>query len=278
MKNIFIKNKNVKLRVRIYSENKTETIILLHGGPGIPDKMEKIVSVLKTKYKIITFDQRGTGETICDNCDFSIMSYISDIENIINFFDIHNFHLFGYSWGGLYAQIYTNLKPEKINSLFLCSSLPATSNFFKKAEKEILIYNIKKSPNKVLLTLFFNSIFALLGSDKSYKKMFEIILKNYCKNDNNLEFNYDVLNNINAKSINKTRQNIIKYPQINKLYNPNFPILITYGDDDNIIKHQKYILSKYPTAKYQIIEKSGHCPWFQNANKFKQILIEFYNL
>ena len=56
-----IKNGNVTLNVKVYSNQNPETVILLHGGPGVPDEMIEVVDFLKTKYRVITFEQRGVG-------------------------------------------------------------------------------------------------------------------------------------------------------------------------------------------------------------------------
>ena len=275
---MFIKNKNASLNVQIYSENIADTIILLHGGPGFPNRMKKVISILKTKYKIITFEQRGTGNSICEKCDFSMDSYMSDINTIIDFFNIKSLHLFGYSWGGLYAQIYTNKYSKKIKSLFLCNPMSGTADIWRKAEKEAIVFNKNASSTIDWLRLIFNSLLGMLGNNNAYKKMYMQILANYSKNDNNKQYDFSVLNNISAKTINKTRRNIIKYPRLNILKNPDFPILITYGDNDIYTKSRKYVFAKYPTAQIQIIENCIHAPWFQNLEKFQQILTKFYGI
>ena len=38
-----IKNRDVELNVSIYSPEIEETLILLHGGPGVPDDMREVV-------------------------------------------------------------------------------------------------------------------------------------------------------------------------------------------------------------------------------------------
>ena len=58
-----VKNGNAHLNTTVYSEHKTEAVILLHGGPGVPDEMIEIVNILKTKYRVITFEQRGVGKS-----------------------------------------------------------------------------------------------------------------------------------------------------------------------------------------------------------------------
>jgi len=102
-------NNGTTLRAKIFSEEKKDTIVLLHGGPGLPDPMTEVVDLLKNRFRVITFDQRGTGKSICAKCNFTMEEYISDLDFIANEFGIDTFHLFGHSWGGLYAQIYAQV-------------------------------------------------------------------------------------------------------------------------------------------------------------------------
>ena len=103
---LLIKNNNTNLSTTVYFKKNAETIILLHGGPGVPDEMLEIVEILKENYQIITFEQRGVGNSNCNKCSFTMQDYTYDIDAIANHFDLKSFHLFGHSWGGLYAQIY----------------------------------------------------------------------------------------------------------------------------------------------------------------------------
>ncbi len=86
-------------------------MILLHGGPGVPDEMTEVRETLSRKYQVITFDQRGTGKGDHRNCTYTMADYLQDINNLAGFFKLTAFHLFGHSWGGLYAQLYADENP-----------------------------------------------------------------------------------------------------------------------------------------------------------------------
>ena len=51
-----IKNGDTSLNLKIYSNENPETVILLHGGPGVPDNMLEVVEQLKDRYRVITFE------------------------------------------------------------------------------------------------------------------------------------------------------------------------------------------------------------------------------
>ncbi|KAA3622463.1 MAG: alpha/beta hydrolase, partial [Bacteroidetes bacterium] len=84
--NLKIENSGTTLNVNIYNEEAEETLILLHGGPGTPIGMEELATFIKSEFRVITFDQRGTALSPCNNGDYSMEAYISDINRIAEHF------------------------------------------------------------------------------------------------------------------------------------------------------------------------------------------------
>ena len=271
-----IKNGETKLSLKIYSNDNPETIILLHGGPGVPDDMLEVVEQLKDRYQVITFEQRGVGSSECNGCGYTMEDYISDIDAISENLKIKSFHLFGHSWGGLYAQIYAEARPEKIKSLFLCSPSSGTNATWKNTEKEVMQFNKKSASKKEWTKMGWNSLLGIFGSDKAYQKLFEQVLKNYHKDYFEVEIENDFLNKIHSGPVNKTRKEIVKYKSLTEINKPDYPIIITYGENDIYGESKNALLKRFPTAKIITIEKCGHIPWKHNPNGFNKLLNEFY--
>lgn len=277
MNSQFIKNGETTLNTKIYSPEKEETIFLLHGGPGVPDEMPEVVKYFRDKYRVILFEQRGVGLSRCGDNSYKTENYISDLDTIANEFNIEKFHLFGHSWGGLYAQIYASKRISKLKSLFLCSPSSGTHEVWKKTEKEVLEFNKKKTNSSEWLRMGWNSLLGMLGSDNAYRKMFAQVLKNYHLGYGDIQIDNDLLIGVHSAPINKTRKEIIKYEALTKFINPNFPIVITYGDDDIYGESKNELIERFPTAEVKIIETCGHIAWKHNLNAFEAILDEFYN-
>ena len=123
------------------TKENAESIILLHGGPGVPEEYLELADILTTKYQVICFQQRGTGQSKNPSKNYSMEAYISDIEAIADHLELTKFHLFGQSWGGLYAQLYAQTHPERIHTLWLSSPSSGTNDLWGEVEKEVLAYN-----------------------------------------------------------------------------------------------------------------------------------------
>ena len=271
-----IDNQGDKLFSTIYLNAKKETIILLHGGPGFPSDLSEVVEILKDRFQIITFHQRGTKKSLCKSKDYSMDAYISDVNAVAKFYNIQKFHLWGHSWGGLYAQIYADKYPDNLLSLFLCCPGSGTGIEWKQTEKEVMQFNKSKCTTWEWSKMGMNNLLGMLGSDNAYKRLFKQVMKNY---------NYDFiktehlgvdLGNLKADPINKTRPEIVKYSILNKQENPNYKISIVYGDRDIYKASKDFVINRYPTAKVWTIKNCGHIPWLHNPTEYKAILEKHY--
>ncbi|WP_082893520.1 alpha/beta fold hydrolase [Rufibacter ruber] len=271
-------NKGDKLFTTLYPNPGKETVLLLHGGPGFPSDLVEVVQTLKDNYQVITFHQRGTKKSPCISKDYSMPAYLSDIEAIRKYYQLDKFHLWGHSWGGLYAQIYANQFPERLVSLFLCCPGSGTNTEWQQTEKEVMQLNRAKCTHWQWAKMGWNNVWGALGSDRAYKRLFTQVMKNY--NDgfiqtDGLEIDFDYLR---AEPINKTRPQIVKYPILARQENPGFQITIIYGDQDIYNASKNFVLNRYPTAKTVTIKNSGHIPWLHNPSAYKAALEQHYRL
>ena len=179
MKSNLINNNGDYIFTKFFPNKDRETIILLHGGPGLPDDFQAAVDILKSNYQVITFHQRGTKQSPVKTRNYTIEAYLSDIEVIRKHYGIEKFHLWGHSWGGLYAQIYAEKYPENLLSLFLCNPGSGTNNEWKQTEKEVLQFNKSKCSNWEWTKMGMNSLWGMLGSDTAYKKLYIQVKRNY---------------------------------------------------------------------------------------------------
>ncbi len=272
-----VNNANVSLNTMLYSANHDETIIMLHGGPGVPDEMIEVVDKLRDKFRIISIEQRGVGASVCKDCKFTMEDYISDIDAIADYYNLDQFHLFGHSWGGLYAQIYANARPQKIKSLFLCSPSSGTNTLWKKTQKEVMEFNKKLCSKKEWLSMGWNSLLGMLGSDKAYRKVFKQVILNYHSGYKKVSVEAEFLNKIYSTPINKTILEIKKYKPLSVFKQTELPICITYGDNDIYGNSKEELIKRFPMAKVVEIKKCGHIPWKNNPLAFESVLDEFYS-
>lgn len=104
-----------------------QPVIYLHGGPGMGSKPGFRRYFNPEKYRIIQFDQRGSGRSTPNACleGNTTQNLVADIEKLRVHLGINSWHVFGGSWGSTLTLAYTIDHPERVTAIalrgvFLC--------------------------------------------------------------------------------------------------------------------------------------------------------------
>lgn len=270
-----------KLSLIIRNNNKAETILLLHGGPGVPDYLEEAADIFGKKFNTIRFDQRGVGSSISKNGSYKIEEYLSDINSILEQLKIDQVHIFGHSWGGLLAQLWAVKNQNKVKSLFLCSSSSGTGEVWEMMEKEVMEYNRRKASSVEWAKMGLNSIFGIMGFNFGYRNIFRLVWKYYFRDPEQApNAGKSWLQGINAKAVIKTRKDIVKtgIKEFEESFaHFNIPVMITFGNYDIYGESKNFIRKRLPDSTFIEFENAGHLPWIQDKNAFISVINKFYN-
>lgn len=96
-------------------------VLLLHGGPGSFCKPYHRSFFNPIHYRIILFDQRGSGTAHPQGCliENTTQALINDLETIRQQLNITHWVLFGGSWGSTLALLYAEQYPQHTLALIL---------------------------------------------------------------------------------------------------------------------------------------------------------------
>ncbi|KAJ8692520.1 hypothetical protein PTI98_009825 [Pleurotus ostreatus] len=96
-------------------------VVFLHGGPGggVDPKDRSFFN--PEKYKIILFDQRGSGKSTPHACleENTTWDLVKDIEKLRELLKVDKWHVFGGSWGSTLSLAYAEAHPDRVKSLVL---------------------------------------------------------------------------------------------------------------------------------------------------------------
>jgi proline iminopeptidase len=106
-----------------YGNPKGEVVVMLHGGPGSKSKAKYVKPYDLGKFQVITFDQRGCGESLPagETGNNTLQDSVSDIERLRSELKIKKWFVAGGSWGATLALAYAEAHPEKVRGLLLSS-------------------------------------------------------------------------------------------------------------------------------------------------------------
>ena len=88
------------LSVFLEGNSKNQSILFLHGFPYDHTMWKEQVEVLSKKYFCITYDIRGLGDSPVGDGQYTMESFVDDLETIINELKLEKPILCGLSMGG----------------------------------------------------------------------------------------------------------------------------------------------------------------------------------
>ena len=259
-------------------------IIYLHGGPGgsIDPKNRRYFN--PKKYRIILFDQRGSGKSkpegsIVNNTTNDL---VNDMEKIRNILKIKKWLLFGGSWGSTLALIYSIKNNTKVlgmilRGVFLGTKKEAYWAFnesskyfypevinsiekkFKNNKKEVFLklgkmLESKKKKDRIISSILWDKYertLSVLNPGKiNLKKFLKIYKVKKLPNSPFLEWHY-TKNNFFLKE----NEILLGMKKIKKI-----PTIIIQGRYDLICPPRSAFLvaNKMSNCNLNIVENSGH--------------------
>jgi pimeloyl-ACP methyl ester carboxylesterase len=78
---------------------------------------------LASNHTVITFDNRGIGNTTSSNKQFSIGQFAEDTSGLMEALKIKKADILGWSMGGMIAQEVALSNPEKVGKLIIYASI-----------------------------------------------------------------------------------------------------------------------------------------------------------
>lgn len=107
------------------AEYENTPLLTLHGGPGVPhDYITDMAALASASRRVIFYDQLGCGRSDQpdDTSLWTIERFVKEIGIVRDALGLENVHLWGQSFGGVFALEYALSQPPGLVSLILASS------------------------------------------------------------------------------------------------------------------------------------------------------------
>ncbi len=107
--------------ISIYYEEhgRGEPLAFIMGYSGSSEWWFRQVPFFSPKYRVIVFDNRGTGQTDKPDVPYSMEMMADDLVGLLDAVGVDAAHIFGVSMGGMIAQHFALSYPERVISLIL---------------------------------------------------------------------------------------------------------------------------------------------------------------
>jgi len=138
-----------RVRTMSHGDKAAQTILVLHGGPGMPSYYLQPLAALADEYHVVLFDQLGCGRS--DRPDdpalWTLRRAVDEVEAVRTGLGLRRVHLLGHSWGGLLALAYAAKHPAQLRSMVLSSPLVSTAEWLADtfARRECLPEDVREA-------------------------------------------------------------------------------------------------------------------------------------
>lgn len=264
---------------------KTNTVLLLHGGPGVPDYLQDLAElILHTNIaaSVICFDQRGVGKSVLSGGRGLTMDLLlDDIDAIKKTYGLQTIHLVGHSWGGVLAQLYAQKAPESVSSMVLLSPTTVSqASDWANMEYAVMNHNRRNGGliNFAKMGLWSLLIHVPLISEYAGRSLFTMVMKNYYFHPSSAPGpSASFLEGVSTNTMFSTRKAFLE--SVTKPISIQwsmFPSLCVFGENDIYGKEMTNSFCSSFKGEIEIIPESSHLPWVDRKIEATRILRTFY--
>ena len=239
-----IKINDCNIYYEIHGEG-PETIVFSHGLLWSGKLFHKQVEYFKSKYRIITYDHRGQGQSEVTDSGYDMDSLADDAAQLIERLKLGKVHFAGLSMGGFVTMRLAARRPDLIKSAILIET------------------SSQPEPNAAKYTLL-NTIVKLFGISPVANTVMKIMFGDTFLNDPKRKLEKNEWTNelkANKKSIVKAVNGVITRKGVeNELKNIQCPTLVIVGDQDKATVPEKaeFIHANIPNSKLVYVKNAGH--------------------
>jgi len=263
--------------IKIYYEIQGEgyPVLMAHGYGATKAIWIAQVGTLSKHYKVITYDSRGAGESDHPNEPYSLETLVEDLKGLLDFLKIEKTHMIGQSMGGWVAQNFVLKYPEYVNKLVLLGTNHKGSGiqFMENAMKDL--YELQKQNkqqaywNYAKLT-HHRRFIKEMQADPSKKfydiwsaedLMDELTENKMTPNDYHLLSNAIGSHDVTAR-LGEIKNQILLIGASNDKLSPK---LVMDELNENL-----------PNSTLEIIEKTAHHVFIEEAPKVNKLIIDFF--
>lgn len=245
------------LRIFYKTFGEGQPLLILHGWGSSSDSWLKVSKILSKDFKVICPDLPGFGKSDPPKSLIGTEGYAKILFGFTEKLSLKKFDLFGHSFGGAIAFLFSIKYPEKVKSLILLSPAIIRKrehwNFWRKISYSFLWLGKK--------------IFSL----PVLKKFFPLVQKITYKITGS--YNYYLAKGIMKEIFKKAiRENgTLLLPELKK------KTLILWGEKDKALplKDALFLKERIENSRLEILKGIGHSPHFEAPRILAEKILEF---
>ena len=243
-----------------------EPLLLIMGYRGSSYMWgDELLDPLSRYFQVITFDNRGTGDSDKPNAVYTLPMLAGDAAGLLRHLDIPRAHIFGVSMGGMIAQEFALYYPRQVKRLILgCTNCGGP--------------NAILAPLRVLEKLLTPPD---MPREEALRRQWPVMLS-----PDFIKRHPDALDRLTACSLEhptplftamRQAMAVQRFNAYGRLGQIVAPTLVVAGSDDLIVPYENALLlaDRIPRAMLEILPGAGHGFFWERPREVVELLSEF---
>lgn len=244
-----------------------EPLVLIGGYTMVKESWQLQVEGLSDRFRVITFDNRGVGETTVPEEPFTIADMASDTVGLLDALGIDKAHFFGVSMGGLICQILALDYPDRVKKVILGCTTHG-GRYAVQPEHEVMTVLAKASDPNIPVEEAVRMRLPVICSDRfinedpeRLEELVEFSMK-YWPTPQGANGQFGALSVFNVKK---------------RLGEITCPILVITGGEDRMMppENSKLLAEGISGAELSILDGAGHSFTFERPDEVNKVLLDF---
>ena len=253
----------IGLPVFFSGQEKSKSIIFIHGFPYDHFMWDKQVAEFSKSHFCVTYDVRGLGESSVGDGQFTMEMFVDDLESVVDEFKLDKPVLCGLSMGGYISLRAMERIQNKFSGLVLCDTKSEADDNAGKLKRAIAIKHIRDGDFENFIEAFVLNCFGekfVIENKAEFKKIVDRSKKN---------------NPVGIKSCLLAMAG--RTDTTDSLSKINIPTLVICGSEDKLSPPaiMNAMAEKIPKSKFILIEDAGHMTSIENPEKFNTSVKDF---
>lgn len=268
-KNMTKKAKVGDIELAYTSKGKGDPLILIGGYRMVKEMWERQVAYLSQQFRVITFDNRGMGESTIPEPDFTIADMAADVVGLMDYFQIDKTHVFGVSMGGLISQMLALDYGDRIRKAALgCTSYGG---------------RFAVAPDAEVMTLLAKMGDPCMPVEEAIRLRLPITYSERFIREESQEIEKIVVLSLRHQPTLKGAQGQMKalsfFNVKKRLGEIRCPVLVIAGDEDRIMPPQnsRLIAEGIPGAELYLVKGAGHAFYDEKPDEVNRVLTAFFH-
>jgi len=240
-------------------------LVMIHGAQGDQSMFTGLASNYASHFRVLTFDQRGSGLSEKPDMDYSIAMLADDTAALMDHVGYSAAHVIGVSMGGMIAQEFALRHSHKVSSLVLgCTTAGGPNSIRMGGDALAAAY----------------STAAISAEERGRALAAAAFTKDYIERHPELipaMIEARRQRPIDPVALAHRMKAVLKHDTYDRLPLINCRTLVITGRDDLLIswENSRMLAQRIPGAQLIVLEPAGHCFWLEQPEQASAVILRF---